>query len=364
MHVKHYVRHISSFLLILIYYVSHSNTYANDSLKAVYRVLPVAYYTPETHIAGGFIFYTYFKTAKRDSCTRISNTQTYLNYTVNNQLLFQNDYSIFTKGNRFYLKGDIDLLKFPEFYYGIGNNTKEAVRTLIDVKSVLLKAKFYTLLHKQFYVGMLVHYQKLAMLHEPLMSYNPEKDVYGDMGFSNTGLGVALLKDGRNNQLNPKQGHYVEMTWASYYDHSMKRMGFNAFTFDLRGYKTFFNKLVVNTNFYTVISSGEVPFKMMPYIGGPRFLRGFYQGRFRDNNLLLGQVEFRYPLFWRLDIAAFTGIGQVSHHISDYRIESFHYNYGGGIRFNIDRKQDANIRFDVGFTKDSYGFYIVFAEAF
>ena len=62
--------------------------------------------------------------------------------------------------------------------------------------------------------------------------------------------------------------------------------------------------------------------------------------------------------------AAFAGIGQVYKETMDFHLNQFHYNYGGGIRFQIHKESQANIRFDYGRTKDSHGFYIVFGECF
>jgi outer membrane protein assembly factor BamA len=170
--------------------------------------------------------------------------------------------------------------------------------------------------------------------------------------------------DNRDNQLNPQNGYYLETNYSYFSNHSHKNSRFNSVLFDIRYYKTFFKKLVINLNAYSSFNSGEVPFRMMPFIGGPRFLRGYYRGRFRDHNLILVQYEFRYPLIGRLGVAVFSGIGQVAQYLNDFRLDRFHYNYGGGFRFKIDRKENTNVRIDIGFTKDSYGIYLVFAEAF
>jgi len=83
-----------------------------------------------------------------------------------------------------------------------------------------------------------------------------------------------------------------------------------------------------------------------------------------DNNLVIVQHELRHHLFWRIGIAVFSGMGQVAREVNDFSYNQFHYNYGAGLRFKIDRKENTNVRIDFGFTKDSQGIYIVFAEAF
>ena len=338
----------------------------NDSIpkKAKTGIMPIAFYTPETRLGFGGIMYSYFKTSNNDTITKKSNTQTYFDFTLNKQVLFQTDYSIFSKKNKFYFKGQFDYLHFPEYYYGIGNNTKSDQRCLIDFNLVNIATDIHAKLKKNTYLGLLLHHQSLYMLDKSLVNLYNEREVIGGSGYASSGIGVGYLMDKRNNQLNPEKGHYLEIKYLTFFNHSKTSKDFNSLTIDARGYKTFFKKLVWNINAFASFNKGEVPFRMMPYIGGPRFLRGYYQGRFRDNNLIVLQHEFRYHLFWRIGIAAFSGIGQVAKDISDFKVDDFHYNYGLGIRFKLDRKENTNLRIDIGKTKDSYGIYVVFAEAF
>lgn len=335
-----------------------------DSSNTKLGVLPVIFYAPETRLGIGGIFYTSFKPDRKKSIARLSTTQTYIDFTVNKQLLIQNDYSIFTFQNKLYFKGRIDYIHFPEYYYGIGNNTREDMKCLIDFNSFLISPGFYTLIKRKSYAGLLLQHQNLFMLNKILSSYSDMREIYGGEGYFTSGIGAGLLIDNRDNQLNPQKGYYLETNYFKYINHTYTNSYFNSVLLDVRGYKTFSKKLVLNLNTYMSFNNGEVPFRMMPFIGGPRFLRGYYRGRFRDNNLILAQYEFRYPLFWRFGIAFFSGVGQVSRKLNTFSLNGFHYNYGAGLRFKIDRKENANLRIDFGFTKDSYGIYIVFAEAF
>jgi outer membrane protein assembly factor BamA len=139
--------------------------------------------------------------------------------------------------------------------------------------------------------------------------------------------------------------------------------GFLSNSLDARYYKTI-NNVIFNSNIYAVHNKGIVPFRLMPSLGGARFLRGYYSGRFRDNNMSLAQIEFRRKLFWKIGVAAFTGAGQVYSDVRDINVNRIHYNYGGGLRFQLSKESEANIRVDYGRTRDSHGVYIVFGECF
>ena len=114
-------RYILSFLAIAICTITLAQEM--DSTKKM-RVtpLPSVFYTPETSWGFGATILGFYK--PKDTTTRKSNAQVFLDFTLMRQASFQSDFNVFTKGNRFYIKGSHDLSKFPEFYYGIGNENK------------------------------------------------------------------------------------------------------------------------------------------------------------------------------------------------------------------------------------------------
>ena len=80
--------------------------------------------------------------------------------------------------------------------------------------------------------------------------------------------------------------------------------------------------------------------------------------------MLILQQEFRMPVYKRIGIAAFGGVGAVANKLTDFTKNEIHYDYGVGLRIKINKKENTNLRIDYGFTKDSQGLYVVFAEAF
>jgi outer membrane protein assembly factor BamA len=330
-----------------------------DSTKKIKLLpLPSVFFTPETSWAFGVTvlgFYT-----PKDTFTRKSNAQVFFDVTLMGQASFQSDFNIVTKRNSFYFKGSHDLSKFPEFYFGIGNTNTEDDHCLIDISYFDVKLALYHQLKPDFYLGTFLHHQNLSSINKSIEQHNFS---IGEMGYSSTGTGLGLLIDKRNHLLNPSEGYYLETKISKYFDGSYMTKGFSSHTLDARYYRSF-DKLVLNTNLYTVHNSGTVPFRMMPFLGGPRFMRGYYAGRFRDNNLSFAQAEVRRNLFGRIGVAAFTGAGQVYNELNQFNVNRFHFNYGGGLRFQLNKNSPANIRFDYGRTRDSNGFYIVFGECF
>jgi len=110
----------------------------------------------------------------------------------------------------------------------------------------------------------------------------------------------------------------------------------------------------------------EQPFDLMPQLGGDVLLRGYFAGRYRDRQLLALQGEYRTPVWWRLGLVGFAGIGQVADNWGALGLGHFHPSAGVGARFQLSRTEGLNIRADYGwgFDAGTTGFYLSVGEAF
>jgi outer membrane protein assembly factor BamA len=335
-----------------------------DSANFKIGLLPFAFYSPETRFGFGGFVYSYFSTSDKDLITRKSNTRSYLSYTINNQFSFENDYQIWLNRNKYYLTGELDFSRFPEYFYGIGNETKNSDRMMISFDIIKIHLKTLKLIRANLYGGIDITFQKLhnqdVNLKTPIMC----DLVPGGMGYIANGIGPIFIFDKRNNPFNPSNGSYIETSLLHFDRLIGSAYKFTSFILDARKYNTILKKIIWNGNAYFFFNKGEVPFRMMATIGGARFLRGYYRGRFRDNNMVLVQQEFRMPIYKWFGFAAFAGMGSVAKEIRDFSENTIHYNYGVGLRIRVNEKENANLRLDYGITKDSHGIYLVFAEAF
>jgi len=81
-------------------------------------------------------------------------------------------------------------------------------------------------------------------------------------------------------------------------------------------------------------SDQQVPFFMLPYVGGGSTLRGFISHRFRDQNALALQAEWRIMLNRFMDMALFYDAGKVAAHKADLDFNGLKSDYGAGVRFH------------------------------
>jgi hypothetical protein len=78
----------------------------------------------------------------------------------------------------------------------------------------------------------------------------------------------------------------------------------------------------------------EIPFFMMPSLGGGSNLRGYSSWRFRDRNSVLLQAEWRIMVNRFFDTAVFYDAGQVAARKSHFDLDRVKTDYGFGVRFH------------------------------
>jgi hypothetical protein len=81
-------------------------------------------------------------------------------------------------------------------------------------------------------------------------------------------------------------------------------------------------------------SDQEIPFFMLPSLGGGSTLRGFTSWRFRDRDSLLLQVEWRIMANNFFDTAVFYDAGKVAARPTGLDLRGLKSDYGFGLRFH------------------------------
>jgi len=81
-------------------------------------------------------------------------------------------------------------------------------------------------------------------------------------------------------------------------------------------------------------SGQEIPFFMLPSLGGGSNLRGYSSWRFRDRHSLLLQAEWRIAVNRFLDTAVFYDTGKVAARAEDLNLDGLKGDYGFGVRFH------------------------------
>jgi len=322
------------------------------------KVLPVPSfgYSPETRTYVGAVALFTFK-LYADTATRTSNAKLEFNYTWNKQVIVEAGWNYFFDHEVWFTKGTAQYSKYPDLYYGIGQNTPDEGKLIYNSNRMVLEAFGLRNIGNHIFVGPNVRY-----INYSKVGWGNDTVTYPELvDASSTGIGISVLKDSRNSLLTPITGIFAYGN-ATY---NIASGNYVKLTLDLRYYKTWKEKHTLALRFINEFNTGKPPFYDYAFLGGDKYVRGYYYGRFRDNGLSSLQTEYRFPIIWRIGLAAFGGLSGIYSSLSDLGIESLKYNYGLGLRFLIDRKEGINLRLDYAIGKqNNYGFYISFGESF
>ncbi len=340
----------------------------DSNKKKTLKILPLAYFTPETSIAGELVAYYSFFTP---NANRRSNVRFFATYTQNKQFFLILPWQVYTANEKYFLTGSIDYkLFFPEYFYGLGNNTKADARQLYNLEGVTFDSKNYASLGKHLFVGLGLQYQhikaELPHIHQFNHGNGRECNIIGGNGYDFAGFGANLMYDTRDHILCPRKGEFLEI--SNLFATGMTDetpISFAQINFDYRNYTPVGKNGVWANQFLAQFSMGYVPYRALPSLGGAYVHRGYYAGRFRDYNLLLYQTEYRQHIYGRFGAVAFGSVGRVFENLTKpFDLREFSPAAGVGLRFQISKNDRSNVRLDYSVGKDSHGIYVYFAEAF
>jgi hypothetical protein len=137
---------------------------------------------------------------------------------------------------------------------------------------------------------------------------------------------------------NPRRGGQYVFTYSHFDDRDLGAYSFSRVDVDLQQYVPVFTErrvlaLRLMTSASDAATQNQVPFYLQRTLGGPDDLRGFRRFRFRDENLLLLQAEYRWEIFTAVDGALFYDAGKVASRVEDIDLSDLESDYGIGFRF-------------------------------
>ena len=303
----------------------------------------------------------------KDSITRTSNVEFPAIITTKQQFIVDLTYNLITNKERFFIRGFNQYNNFSEFYYGIGNNTTDADKCFVEYQSFRTNHRIVARVEKRHFVGFQYQYYNLSHASfADTIKYNPENSQLGYGGFRTAGLGPVYLYDSRNNVINSMRGAYIEVSTLIANKALGSQYTFNNITLDARKFFPVGRRSNVLA-FQTIINhnQGELPWRQMAAMGGFSMMRGYYLGRHRDKNYAALQAEYRLHVWKFFGMTFFGAAGEVASKMEDLAFNQLKFSGGGGLRFEVDKKERVNIRFDIGFSKSGPpGYYLTIGEAF
>lgn len=357
------------FIFIVIYllpFFAFSQKVDSTMLKTSFSAYPAFGYQPETSVQLGIVGVWVLKS--QDSTQNIFQRQStftpFLLYTFRNQLVAEMnlDYYFRTGYN---LNISLGYVKFPDFYYGIGNNNDPEVLEGYTSLSGQIEGQFYQPIGSKFFVGISFDLSSTDLRDKVDEGMLESDNLTGIDGGNILGFGPAFKLDTRNNVIYPSKGSLIAFQTIFNY---LGDFNYTSCTIDFRKYFSTKNeKHIFAWQINTRFSLGEdVPFYRLPQLGGAARLRGITNASlYRDRQAVFTQLEYRKHLIWRLGLVAFAGIGDVVNKPTDFMLSELKYVIGTGLRFALLPEQKLNFRFDFGFSHEGQtAIYVGIREAF
>jgi len=333
--------------------------------KVNFSGYPYAFYSPETQAAFGgggiFLFYTKNKTDE----LRPSKIGFGAHYTTNKQYKFSLNPSIYFNSNNVVINMPVSFGYTLDKFWGTGNKTldtgtEEYFREDFNFQ---LEVQVPPVLFFADRTGFILDYKNTAVVDVQDNQFLIDESVNGFKGGDLYGIGLNLVWDRRDNLFYPTTGHYQYIKFIVYPEPS--DFVFSTFELDVRYYKKLLKNQVLATNLYLKSVGSNAPFYELPALGGQNRMRGYFQGRYRDRNYVAFQTEFRQYVSEKLGFVAFAGFGDVGQEITDLTLKDLKYSFGGGLRYLFNKKENVNLRMDIGVGRDgNTGVYFGIEEAF
>ena len=362
--------------------------------------LPYPSYSPETSWQFGITGVWYFHTSKQS--TQFSDLNFDMGYTLNRQWYVNaNSRIYFNTSTRWYLDAYLSAKHYPDLFFGTTNNIDSvynpALRYTSNFIDIQARPSFYISKHWLAGANIRLRYEnsiqstdnRVQITDDNSSLLTPNSSLpngFGENIF--LGIGGAISYDTRSNNYYPLHGLFFKTTITYYHQFSLNNEAaqllspcfrrtsgaegvlnsqlstFN-FQLDLRHYIPLYKELILAWNFRSEIAvDNNVPFQLLPTIGGQDLVRGIRQNKFKDNTLFALQTELRIPIWRFLKGAVFASIGDV------YDYNNWHWatpkiGYGVGLRACIHQAK-TNIRLDLArqnYSND-WSFYFTVKEAF
>ncbi len=167
-------------------------------------------------------------------------------------------------------------------------------------------------------------------------------------------VGGFVRLDRRDDKIEPRGGGLVELQTVRYLDLGRGEYGFDELDFEAQ----YFVPLDPRTNlgfrvrtvFTRPFDGHEVPFFLLPSVGGSDYLHAFENDRFRDRHALVMNYHIRYRATPAIRLGAFIDAGVVAPRLGELQLSALALSYGGAVHYKLGTSVFAGL--SVGFGRE------------
>ena len=236
-------------------------------------------------------------------------------------------------------------------YFGVGPDSDQSAQTDYRLKNIDIVGSATVRPTDWLSIGGRVGYIRGLNITAGLSSIHPPThDVFD--GTTAPGLtiqpryehaDVFVEADSRNVPGYPTSGGLYRLGLATYQDVDGSGKSFRRVDADATHFVPLFHRnwTIALRGRVALTETGagnEVPFYLLPTLGGQNTLRGYLDYRFRDRNAALMSAEYRWPVFRMMDAALFADAGRGAVTAHGLLRERLDHNYGFGLRLHSETR--------------------------
>jgi outer membrane protein assembly factor BamA len=341
-------------------------------------VFPAVGYTLQTGFAAvvstNAVIYKKHRAAK-DSTSLPSTISMSISYSQKNQIILPVQTVLYFNNNKTILVSDWRYLKYPSYTYGLGMSTSPQDSSLLNYQYLKLHTSLLFAIYPHVFIGAgysLDYFWNISQQY-PQPGHESDFEKYGSGQTSvSSGLSFNFLRDTRDNPINAHRGSFMNVLMIPRFQFLGSDTYWTSLLLEWRGYLRFpasSNNILAVWSYNWLTLSGKPPYLMLPSTGWDKSFntgRGYIQGRFRSNNMLDAETEYRIQLtrnglFGMVVFANFESFSE----IDTWKFTAIAPAGGLGLRIKLNKFSRTNIAIDYGWGRQgSRGFFVNLGEAF
>ena len=178
------------------------------------------------------------------------------------------------------------------------------------------------------------------------------------------GLGTVVSFDKRDNVYYPRKNFITNFNFNSFPESFGNNNSSKKLTLDYNHYFGMKNdKDIIAVRFYGGMGLGDLAFTQQ-FVVGNNDIRGYTQGKYRGEQTMAIQGEYRLNPWDKIGLVGFAGFASVYGGINENDNGRILASIGVGFRYNVFPKNHMNIGLDIAAGDGDWGIYFRIGEAF